>query len=63
MKRNMGFTPIPPCMIGTWAWGSGMNGARMIFGKKYDDQQLIDTYLHFDNSFPLDTMDRKGGNK
>ncbi|KAB6285171.1 DUF3990 domain-containing protein, partial [Bacteroides xylanisolvens] len=20
-------------------------------------------YLHFDNSFPLDTMDRKGGNK
>ena len=26
-------------------------------------QQLIDTYLHFDNSFPLDTMDRKGGNK
>ena len=27
------------------------------------NQQLIDTYLHFDNSFPLDTMDRKGGNK
>ena len=23
------------------------------------NQQLIDTYLHFDNSFPLDTMDRK----
>ena len=44
MKRNMGSTPIPPCMIGTWAWGSGMNGARMIFGKKYDDQQLIDTF-------------------
>ena len=27
------------------------------------NQQLIDTHLHFDKSFPLDTMDRKGGNK
>ena len=27
------------------------------------NQQLIDTYLHFDKSFLLDTMERKGGNK
>lgn len=32
------------CMIGTWAWGNGMNGSKMVFGKKYDKQQLIDTF-------------------
>ena len=21
-------------MIGTWAWGTGMNGSSMVFGKK-----------------------------
>jgi len=35
---------LPPCIIGTWAWGSGINGSRMIFGQKADEQQLIDTY-------------------
>lgn len=23
-------------MIGTWAWGTGMNGSRFVFGKKLD---------------------------
>ena len=27
-------------MIGTWAWGTGYGGARMIFGKKYDEASL-----------------------
>ncbi len=31
---------LPPCMVGTWAWGSGMNGSGMIFGKHYDTEQL-----------------------
>lgn len=31
-------------MIGTWAWGSGYNGSKMIFGKGYDEQILKDTF-------------------
>ena len=36
--------PLPACMIGTWAWGSGINGSKMIFGKKYDLEQLRNTF-------------------
>ena len=28
-------------MIGTWAWGTGYGGAKMIFGTKYDEETLI----------------------
>lgn len=35
---------IPPCMIGTWAWGAGMNGSKMVFGQAYDDEQLKETF-------------------
>ena len=28
------------CMIGTWAWGTGMNGSSMVFGKKQDPSVL-----------------------
>lgn len=35
---------LPPCMIGTWAWGSGKNGSRIIFGKKYNETQLKETF-------------------
>lgn len=31
-------------MIGTWAWGPGYNGSRLIFGKSYDDSMLRDTF-------------------
>lgn len=31
-------------MIGTWAWGSGYNGSKMIFGKGYDEQILKDAF-------------------
>ena len=27
-------------MIGTWAWGTGMNGSSMVFGKKQDPSVL-----------------------
>ena len=35
---------LPACMVGTWAWGSGMNGSKMIFGKRYDLEQLRNTF-------------------
>ncbi len=31
-------------MIGTWAWGSGYNGSKMIFGKSYDEGTLKETF-------------------
>ena len=27
-------------MIGTWAWGAGYNGSKMVFGKKYSEATL-----------------------
>ena len=35
---------MPPCMIGTWGYGSGYNGAKMIFGTSYSEEQLWDTF-------------------
>lgn len=32
-------------MIGTWAWGTGSAGGKIVFGKKYDEQQLRDTFM------------------
>lgn len=30
----------PAYMIGTWAWGSGMAGSRMVFGQSYNEKEL-----------------------
>lgn len=35
---------LPPCMIGTWGWGTGSNGSKIVFGKKYDKSQLTETF-------------------
>lgn len=35
-----------PCMIGTWAWGAGTNGSKMIFGKSYDKDELKAVFKH-----------------
>ena len=34
----------PSCVIGTWAWGSGVNGGKMIFGSNTDEAVLIETF-------------------
>lgn len=44
MNRELNGNIIPSCMIGTWAWGKGMNGSRMIFGKTYSEAQLKETF-------------------
>ena len=31
-------------MIGTWAWGPGMNGSKMVFGNSYDEETLRKTF-------------------
>ncbi len=43
---------LPPCIIGTWAWGGGAAGAKLIFGRKTDNQQLYDTFTRaMENGF------------
>ena len=36
MNRNV--------MIGTWAWGAGYNGAGYVFGKRYEESSLKETF-------------------
>ena len=31
-------------MIGTWAWGPGNNGSKMVFGQSYDENSLRETF-------------------
>ncbi|MBQ4529419.1 MAG: aldo/keto reductase [Lachnospiraceae bacterium] len=44
MNREISKKLIPPCVIGTWGYGSGYNGAKMVFGKSYSEEQLWDTF-------------------
>ena len=34
MKEKDTNSSIREVMIGTWAWGAGFNGSKMVFGKK-----------------------------
>lgn len=44
INREINGKRLPDCMIGTWAWGKGVNGSRMIFGKTYSEEQLVETF-------------------
>ncbi|MCL1798143.1 MAG: aldo/keto reductase [Eggerthellaceae bacterium] len=35
---------VPPIALGTWAWGTGFNGSKMIFGSPVDPQELERVY-------------------
>lgn len=35
---------LPPFMLGTWAWGGGVNGSKMVFGQNYDENILQETF-------------------
>lgn len=43
-----------PCMIGTWSWGTGMNGSQIVFGKKYSKEHLMETFkIAYDCGFKM----------
>lgn len=43
-----------PCMIGTWSWGTGMNGSQIVFGKKYSKEHLMETFkVAYDCGFKM----------
>ena len=45
MKENgISNKEIQSVIIGTWAWGAGMNGSKVVFGKSYDESVLKDTF-------------------
>ena len=44
MKYILNKKEISTCMIGTWAWGGGLNGSKMVFGKSYGIEQLRETF-------------------
>ena len=44
MKENNTNQTVRDVMIGTWAWGAGVNGSKMVFGQKYDESTLKSTF-------------------
>ncbi len=48
MKYILNGKEMNTCMIGTWAWGTGQNGGRIVFGNRYPEHQLIES---FDTAF------------
>lgn len=35
---------VTPCMIGTWAWGTGNNGSKIVFGEETPEDKLKETF-------------------
>ena len=44
MGENSNINNASNVMIGTWAWGAGMNGSSMIFGNKQDPNVLRESF-------------------
>lgn len=44
MKYSINGKSIPNTAIGTWAWGSGINGSKMVFGTKNDISVLKECF-------------------
>ena len=44
MNEKNNHQKLPPVALGTWAWGTGFNGGRFIFGQKTTRDQLYDVY-------------------
>lgn len=46
--------PTPPVAIGTWAWGSGVNGSKMIFGSSVDENAISEAFNEaYNNGYTL----------
>lgn len=46
--------PIPKIAIGTWGWGEGINGSRLIFGTKPKKEDMLKTFdIAYSDGFTL----------
>lgn len=54
MSYKINGKEIPSVAIGTWAWGSGTNGSKIVFGSKSDPDTLKESFdIAFKNGFTL----------
>ncbi len=54
MSYTINGKEIPSVAIGTWAWGGGTNGSKMVFGSKSDPDTLKESFdIAFKNGFTL----------
>lgn len=44
MEYEVNGKTLPKVVLGSWAWGTGMNGSRMIFGTATDKEELKKVY-------------------
>lgn len=45
---------LPAIAVGTWAWGSGTNGSKMVFGSKSNPEALKESFdIAFKSGFTL----------
>ena len=44
MSYKINGKEIPSVAIGTWAWGSGTNGSKIVFGSKSDPDTLKESF-------------------
>lgn len=44
MNYELGGRKLTTCAIGTWAWGKGANGSKMVFGVDQDEEVLTETF-------------------
>ena len=52
MEYSLNGQTMNTCMIGTWAWGTGISGSKTVFGKSYDRTQLAETFRNaYDKGF------------
>lgn len=54
MRYTINGKIIPPIAVGTWSWGSGYNGSKMVFGAKADLNSLREScYTAYESGFTL----------
>lgn len=54
MQYQINGKTIPKLAVGTWAWGSGINGSKMVFGTSADETELKKAFnTAYQNGFVL----------
>ena len=44
MNYTLNNKTLNSCLVGTWSWGKGSNGSKMIFGQNFSEDQLREVF-------------------
>ena len=44
MNYSLNNKPLNSGLVGTWSWGKGSNGSKMVFGQNFSEDQLRDVF-------------------